>query len=225
MLGLAARRAALLLLLGAAAVVAGGCHSGGSHNPVEQKLERADLVLTAQALEAVTPLVESEAQATKAAWPHVVNGLNATDGAISRLRIHEADQRAEALPFPALFGEERARGLTGPASPIAGTYANFDHLATRGWRSIDYSAEQIAEGSPAAKRFAEANVALYIESVYDAHFALAQIGKKLVKGYEGLGGESAFGTALTQAEVQHLAEVYSEAHFRLEPHAGVRLGS
>ncbi len=66
---------------------------------------------------------------------------------------------------------------------------------------------------------------MYIESIYDAHFTLAQIGKKLLAGYEKLGGASDFGTALTQAEVNALAGAYSEASDRLHPHVGVRLGS
>ena len=68
-------------------------------------------------------------------------------------------------------------------------------------------------------------MALYIESVYDAHFGLAQIGKKLLAGYRKLGGQAAFGAALTQGEVDALADAYSEATDRLHPHVGVRLGS
>ena len=47
---------------------------------------------------------------------------------------------------------------------------------------------QIEHGSPASARFARENVALYIESVYDGHFDLAQIGKKLPAAYRTLGG-------------------------------------
>ncbi len=66
---------------------------------------------------------------------------------------------------------------------------------------------------------------LYIESVYDGHFGLAQIGKNLLAGYQKLGGPAAFGTALTQAEVARLAAAYSEPAVRLHPHPGVKLGS
>ena len=90
---------------------------------------------------------------------------------------------------------------------------------------IGAAIEQIKHGSRAGARFARANVALYIESVYDAHFSLAQIGKQLVKGYKELGGEAAFGASLTQAEIDGLAATYSEATDRLYPHVGVRLGS
>ena len=46
---------------------------------------------------------------------------------------------------------------------------------------------------------------LYIESIYDGHFSLAQIGKKLLAGYDKLGGAADFGASLTQAEVDALA--------------------
>jgi hypothetical protein len=81
------------------------------------------------------------------------------------------------------------------------------------------------EGSPAGARFARENVALYIESVYDAHFTLAHLGKQLLAGYRKVGGPTAFGATLTQAEIDQLAATYSEATDRLHPHAGVRLGS
>lgn len=77
----------------------------------------------------------------------------------------------------------------------------------------------------AAARFARANVDLYIESVYDGHFELAQIAEKLHKSYENLGGPTAFGESLTPAEVNALAAAYSEASARLRPHVGARLGS
>ena len=76
-----------------------------------------------------------------------------------------------------------------------------------------------------AARFARANVALYIESVYDAHFSLAQIGKHLLAAYKTLGGGGAFGASLTPAEVDALARAYSEGQDRLYPHVGVRFGS
>jgi hypothetical protein len=40
-----------------------------------------------------------------------------------------------------------------------------------------------------------------------------------------LGGQAAFGTSLSPAEVHALANAYSEAADRLHPHVGVRLGS
>ena len=97
-------------------------------------------------------------------------------------------------------------------------------LCARGWKLLLASLAQIESGTPAAARFARANAPLYIESVYDAHFTLAQIGKKLLAGYDKLGGPRAFGAALTKAEVDGLAGAYSEASDRLHPHVGVRLG-
>ena len=86
------------------------------------------------------------------------------------------------------------------------------------------SAQQAAVRTAAA-RFARKNVDLYIESVYDGHFELAQIAEKLHKDYENLGGAAAFGESLTPAEVNALAAAYSEASARLRPHVAVRLGS
>jgi hypothetical protein len=68
-------------------------------------------------------------------------------------------------------------------------------------------------------------VALYIESVYDAHFTLAQVGRKLLDGYRKLGGARTFGARLAQRRVDALARAYSEASDRLHPHVRVRLGS
>ena len=111
------------------------------------------------------------------------------------------------------------------APSLAGLFRAYSGLSTHGWQLIGAAIEQIEHGSPVAARFARANVALYIESVYDAHFGLAQVGKQLVAGYKTLGGASAFGPSLTQAEVDRLAGTYSEASDRLHPHPGVKLGS
>jgi hypothetical protein len=98
-------------------------------------------------------------------------------------------------------------------------------LAQRGWNLIAYSMRQIQSGPPEAARFARENVPLYIESVYDAHFALAQVGKKLHDGYLHLGGADAFGASLPLGEVERLSRTFSEERLRLHPHVGVRLGS
>jgi hypothetical protein len=126
---------------------------------------------------------------------------------------------------PAPLREGQATTLTGPGAQIAGLFQGFHGLAANGWRMIGAAIDAIGHGSPAAARFARANVALYVESVYDAHFSLAQIGKKLQAGYRKLGGAGAFGTALAKSEVDALARSYSEATDRLHPHVGVRLGS
>ncbi len=139
--------------------------------------------------------------------------------------IATAARISAGLKLPGLFEESRARTLTGAASGLSGEFYRFRTLSQRGWQLIEYSAQKIADGPAAAASFARANVALYIESVYDAHFGLAQIGKQLLAGYKRLGGPTAFGSALSQAEVAQLADAYSEARYRLHPHAGVKLGS
>jgi hypothetical protein len=121
--------------------------------------------------------------------------------------------------------EDQAASLTGPGSQLAGLLWTFDRLATRGWTLIGAALQQLELGSPAGARFARENVALYIESVYDGHFVLAQIGKQLRDGYRSLGGPTAFGDTFTQSEVDALAGTYSEHTDRLYPHVGARLGS
>jgi hypothetical protein len=169
--------------------------------------------------------VRSEVAATKAAWPLVVNGLPTDVGTIPQTAIRAAVQRATALVLPTVFDENEAAAITGPSSAIGSTFRAFNLLAGRGWRLIGAATEAAEHGSPTAARFARANVALYIESVYDAHYGLGQIGKRLLAGYKALGGPAAFGASLTQADVDALADDYSEADNRLRPHAGVRLGS
>jgi hypothetical protein len=169
--------------------------------------------------------VRSEVAATKAAWPLVLNGLPADGGTTSQPAIRAAVERAAALVLPSVFDESEAAAITGPSSAIGSTFRAFNLLASRGWRLIGASAQAVERGSPAAARFARANVALYIESVYDAHYGLGQIGKRLRAGYKALGGPAAFGASLSQADVDEVADTYSEANDRLRPHAGVRLGS
>jgi hypothetical protein len=215
----------VLLLAGGAALLAGGCGSSHRPTPVGLQLQREDLALAARSLIAAEPGVEREARAARASWPLIVNGLPSAGEPAVRARIHEAAVLAKALPLPGPFQEERARALTGGAAGLAGTYETFYNLATRGWGQVDYAFGQIAQGSPAAASFARKNVALYVESVYDAQFVLAQLGKQLLAAYKRLKGPDAFGAALTQAEVDQLAGVYAEVNFRLQPHVGVRLGS
>jgi hypothetical protein len=170
--------------------------------------------------------VSREVGATKAAWPLIASGLPANVSAVaSSPAAVRAVANAARLPIPALFSEAQARALTGPASQIAGLYRSYALLSTRGWKLLYASLMQIESGTPAAARFARANAALYIESIYDAHFTLAQVGKKLTAGYEKLGGSADFGAALTQAQVDALARTYSEASDRLHPHVVARLGA
>jgi hypothetical protein len=212
------RTAAALLALGAA--LAGlGCGSGAPSSPADLRLQREDLIATARALAQARPEAASETAATKAAWPLVANGLPSGPG--GRARIATATRTARALRLPSLFSEQRAAGLTGPGSSLAGSYRSFVALTGTGWTMIDHALAVSGSGA----RFARANAPLYIESVYDGHFGLAQIGKNLLAGYEKLGGPAAFGTALTQSEVARLAAAYSEPAVRLHPHPGVKLGS
>jgi hypothetical protein len=213
-----------ILALGCALAI-GGCGSGRTATPAATHLEREDFTAVCHTLARVVGPVGPEVAATKTAWPLIANGLPPSSGSGAPSAIRTAAARAAALRLPALFGEVQAASLTGPAAHIAGLFRSYQGLAARGWRMIVASIAQIEGGTPAGARFAKANVALYIESVYDGHFTLAQIGKQLIAGYEKLGGATAFGASLSQAEVDALARAYSEATDRLHPHVGVRLGS
>jgi hypothetical protein len=210
--------------MSAGALVDTGCGAGATTTPQEARLQRADLVAVSRVLRGLQRSTSSEVAATKVAWPHVANGLPAKPRTIYPA-IHNASESAAALRLPPLFQEREARSLTGAAAGIAGLFRAFSGLSDRGWQLIGGAIEEIEHGSPATARFARANVPLYIESVYDAHFSLAQIGKQLTDGYGKLGGSGAFGTALTESEVDGLAHAYSEEVDRLHPHPGVRLGS
>jgi hypothetical protein len=214
-----------LVVLGTAALVVGGC--GGSENATSAglRLQREDLVVVSHALARVEAEVGAEVAATKAAWPLVAHGLPADTSTVSRPPIDGASEAAARLRVPAVSEETESAALTGPASSLAGLFRSYAALTTRGWQLIGASIDQIEHGPAVAARFARANVALYIESVYDGHFSLAQIGKQLVAAYRKLGGARVFGAALTQPEVDALAGTYSEARDRLHPHVGVRLGS
>jgi hypothetical protein len=219
------RNLVLLALLSAVAVALGGCGSGRDVTPQALRLQRADLIAVSRALSGMEKPAAAEVASTKTAWPLVVNGLPPQTSSASLAAIEAASARAGALRVPGLLEEREAAALTGPSSGLAANFRQFARLSARGWQLIAASIAQGEHGSPTASRFARANVALYIESVYDAHFSLAQIGKQLLAGYKKLGGMAAFGASLTQAEVDALASSYSEANDRLHPHTGVRLGS
>jgi hypothetical protein len=209
----------------AIALALAGCgHSGTVASSTGLRLQREDLIATAQALTTVEARVAGEAAATRTAWPLVANGLPRKNDTAQPL-LDAAAGQAEALKLPGLFEERKAATLTGAASGIAGLFRGSDTLAARGWRMIAASVREVDRGPSAAAAFAEANVALYIDSVYDAQFGLAQVGKRLRSAYAKLGGPAAFGAALTQTEVDRLAAAYSEPAIRLHPHASVKLGS
>jgi hypothetical protein len=214
------------LTVAALALSITGCGGATQTTPVALKLEREDLAVVARALNALERPTMQEVAATKASWPLIANGLPADVASVSRSpALARAARTAAQLRLPAPFGEARARTLTGPASQIVGLFRSYALLSERGWKLLLASIAQIETGAPATAHFARANAPLYLESVYDAHFTLAQIGKKLLAGYKKLGGASAFGTALAPALLERLARTYSEASARLHPHVGVRLGS
>lgn len=210
-------------------IVAGalsGCGGAGS-TPAELRLQREDLVAVSRALASVERPVAIEVAAAKRAWPLIANGLPTGASALASTRVPVAAAATSAVHVltPPMLGEAQADSLTGAGAGLAGLFRNYIGLTTRGWTLSSAAIDQIEHGSPNVARFARENVGLYIESVYDGHFDLAQIGKHLADGYRRLGGPSAFGRALTQAEVDALANAYSEANVRLHPHVGVRLGS
>lgn len=223
---MSARTLATAALACGAVLLAGGCGSTASTaSTAGLRLQREDLVAVVRALQRTQPEAAAETAATKVAWQHVANGLPRAVGALPIEAVARARERAAALKLPDLFGELKARGLTGPGSALAGDYRSFVRLTTAGWRQIEFAIERLRSGAQPAAAFAQANVALYIESIYDAHFTLSQLGKQLKAGYAKLGGPAAFAHALTEAEVEALVRAYSEAGYRLHPHVGVRLGS
>ncbi|MEA2209224.1 MAG: hypothetical protein QOF54_1701 [Solirubrobacteraceae bacterium] len=204
-----------------------GC-AGASHppTPAALKLEREDLIATSQALLEMKAPVARAVAATKSAWPLIANGLpSQIDAVWSSAAVARAVESSAQLRLPALFSEVQARTLTGPASQIAGLFRSYCVLDARAWKLLHASLAQIRMAAPVATRFARENAPLYIESVYDAHFTLAQIGKKLRAGYRNLGGPRAFGAALTPQQVAELEAAYGEPSDRLHPHVGARLGS
>jgi len=212
-------------MLCALALVPAGCGSSSAPKPAAVRLRREDLIAISHALQEPEQAVSREVAATKAAWPQVANGLPANTAALPRATIDAAAASAAQVKLPAMLQESGAATLTGPAYELAGLFRAYRGLSARGWQMIGAAIDEIEHGSPAAAAFARENVALYIESVYDGHFVLGLIGKKLAPAYRTLGGQAAFGPALTQAEVSALADTYSEANDRLHPHVGVRLGS
>ncbi len=221
----AGNRAALLVLPAAALALGGGCASKTSTNPALLLLQRGDLAAVTRTLAAAEPGVRAEVAATRAAWPLIANGLPAGGRQPSHSALRAAATAAAKVKTPTLFEVRAAASITGPGAQLAGVLRNSIALNARAWQMIDAAVEQIEHGAPTAARFARANVNLYIESVYDAHYSLAHIGKQLLAAYAKLGGAAAFGAALTQREVDAVAGAYSEANYRLHPHVGVKLGS
>jgi hypothetical protein len=217
-----------------------GC---GSHppRPAGLRLERTDLVLLARALQKLERPVDGEVVAARAAWPALAGGLPHDVAPSLRLAIATADARAATIALPSLFTVEGA--LTGPAAGIGGLLKNYALLTQRGWRFLAAASaarERGANTTGSATRppgsgsaggdsragssaggglaFLLANAGLYVYCVYDGHFELSVLGKKLQSAYAKLGGAAAFGDTLTPATVQALTGVYSPAGVRLAPH-------
>lgn len=225
-MGRTIRGLALAPALAVVAVAIAGCGSH-HHNQAELRLERADLVAVAHALQRAQPAVGAQLGAGRRAWPWVVNGLPVSPRKLAGVRatISAAALAAARLPEPAPMTETETRYLTGPGAPIASLYRQYVGLVSRGWAQIAAMSAQIEHGRPRVARFARENVALYIESVYDGQFVAGQIQKRLKKGYAEVGGPRAMGSSLTPAQVRALEAQYSEAAARLHPHVGVKLGS
>lgn len=218
----------MVMLVGGlvAAAALAGC--GGAHrNAIELKLEREDLVAVCRALQRAERPVEAQLAAAKRAWPSVLDGLpvSAKAPATAQAAIGEAALSATKLPEPSPMTEHENRYLTGPGAPLAGLYRTYVGLVGKGWVQIAAMQAQIEHGTPATKRFASKNVALYVESVYDGQFDLGQIQKRLRRGYEEVGGAAKLGAALTPSEVSALESFYSEKTVRLQPRATAKLGS
>jgi hypothetical protein len=199
-----------------AAAALGGC---GSHPPraAGLRLERADLARLGSALRQLESPMHAEVKAARAAWPALVGGLQSPSPPATRRAIARAAARAEAIALPAFVLIEG--GLTGPAAGVGGLLKSYTALTRRGWQFLT-AASRTSRGS-----FLRANSGLYVYCVYDGHFELSVLGKKLQDAYRKLGGGVAFGAALTPANVEALASAYSSATTRLAPHpaAGVRV--
>jgi len=214
------RVAALLLLLGGVAGALSGCGRSSPH-AAELEVERTDLTVVSRYLHAAQIPIQREVAASRAVWPLIVDGIPASIPQSTPLLLGAASARSTQIPAPP-FTPEMSR-LTGPASGIAGLLDDFSRLTERGWTMLQATVAEIEHGSPATARFASANAALYIHSVYDGHFDLGLVGKSLLAAYRQLGGSAAFGDALTQAEVDALARAYSPGAVDLKPHAGRNL--
>ncbi|HEX5307761.1 MAG TPA: hypothetical protein VFW38_01640 [Solirubrobacteraceae bacterium] len=222
-----ARVAAAILALCAIVSVA-SCGSGESSiSRREYALERAQFEQVADELGEVQLAVHREVAASRAVWPLIYNGLPSHMSLRLQGGVKAASAVAGALPAPRFMSKQS--NLTGPASGIAGVYEDYDRLAERGWRLTETGVSGIVAGPVSVERFVRANSPLYIDAIYDGHFDLSLIGKKLLDGYEkieklskqkkfaGIGG---FGSQLTQREIAALAAAYSIPAVRLEPHPG-----
>jgi hypothetical protein len=208
----------------ALATTAAGCGASAPklppHRLAEQRQERIDLALASRELERLQRPLEAQLQAARWTWPLLEHGLDGPLPAHARAMVMRAAATAQAIVLPASFKPE-SYALTGPASELAGLVQHFSAVAVRGWQLV---LEAVHGGhTPAATSFVRENAGLYIDSIYKGNFDLGLVGKSLLKGYERLGGPSAFGRRLTEARVRRLAAAYSPAVFDL-PHPSEPLG-
>jgi hypothetical protein len=197
-----------------------GCGSAASHTPSRRELalQRSQFVSVSEGLRAVEGSVHREVAASRSAWPLIATGLPSTFSGPLREAVAKASAGAKALVEPPFMAQ--ASKLTGPAAGLAGLYESFSRLAERGWRLTEVTIGAIAGGTPAVASFERENSSLYIDAIYDGHFNLSLVGKSIESAYTRLGGSRAFGSRLTQSEVDALAGAYSIPAVRLEPHPG-----
>jgi hypothetical protein len=211
------------MALAASALLAGASGCGGSQpRPAAMRLERADLVLFAHALQRLQTQTRAEIAPARAAWPALAGGLPRGLTPALRAEVSAAARGAGALTLPAIVTAEG--GLTGPAAKLGGMLKAYARLTHSGWR---YTAAALAaeSNSPTlpTTRFLRSNSGLYIYSIYDGHYDLSLIGKALQDAYHTLGGAPAFGESLTPTQVEALAGAYSIAAARLQPHPSKEL--
>jgi hypothetical protein len=185
-------------------------------------LERADVVLLAHTLQRLQTQTRAEIVPARSVWPALAGGLPRGLPTTLRLRVSAAAHSAGDLELPAFVSAEG--GLSGPAAKLGGMLKAYVRLTQSGWR---YTAAALAAESKSpllpTTRFLRANSGLYIYSIYDGHYDLSLIGKALQSAYRALGGAPAFGGSLTPTQVQALANAYSIAATRLEPHPPANL--
>jgi hypothetical protein len=181
----------------------------------------------AEELREVQGAVRREVSTSRQVWPLIYNGLPRRIGARLQAGVRAASAVAGDLPAPRFMS--RQANLTGPASGIAGLYEDYDRLVERGWRLTETGVAGIASGPVSVASFVRANSSLYIDAIYDGHFDLSLIGKKLLDGYKKIvklsgerkfAGIAGFGSRLTQRQIDALAAAYSIPATRLEPHPG-----
>ncbi len=211
--GAGIRVAALLVALGAIASPLSGCGSK-RHNPLELKLERIDLALLGRRLIAAESPIKQEMKSAKEAWPSLYGGLRSGISRSLEASVRTADMHASSLGAPPYL--EEVRKLTGPGSGVDGLYKTFWSLDRDGWSTVEATIDSIRRGPKASASFRRANVGIYIQAIYDAHYDISIVGKDLKLGYERLGGEKLFGKSLTATQVEAIARFYSPAQVGLQ---------